>query len=155
MTNCKKLELDQFLPYRTVRLAGKLSEAVSAVYKERFNLTIAQWRVLATLGERTSLSAKEIGHSTAMDKVKVSRAVQELVARKLVQKDQDKEDKRAYHLSLTPSGQRLYDEIVPLALNWQTRLLGNISERELAVFMNIVSRLEGALDTQQAWILSE
>ena len=43
------LELDQFLPYRLSVLANRLSRDLSRLYAERFDLTIAQWRVMAVV----------------------------------------------------------------------------------------------------------
>lgn len=150
MSNDSQLQLDKFLPYRTVRLATKLSEAFSSVYKGQFDLAIAQWRIIAMLGEREALSAQDIAKLTAMDKVKVSRAVKELVAKKLIAKRQCEGDKRAFILTLTEHGEKLYQKIAGLALNWQARLLDCLSTDELSTFMSVIERLERSLDDTES-----
>ena len=44
------LDLENFLPYRLSILAQVVSEALHALYADRFGLTVTQWRVMAALG---------------------------------------------------------------------------------------------------------
>ena len=70
-----KLQLEQFLPYRLNRIASAVSQDFRSIYGPNHDLTIPEWRVLATLGQFEELSAKEIGRHSSMHKTKVSRAV--------------------------------------------------------------------------------
>ncbi|WP_324617453.1 MarR family winged helix-turn-helix transcriptional regulator [Microvirga alba] len=73
-----KLELEKFLPYRLNRIASVVSRGFRAVYGRHHDLTIPEWRVLATLGQFEEMSAREIGLHSSMHKTKVSRAVRAL-----------------------------------------------------------------------------
>ena len=53
-----RLMLDRFMPYRLAALAETVSEALGDIYRERFDLSRQQWRVLATLAETTDLPTK-------------------------------------------------------------------------------------------------
>lgn len=145
MSGTSSLVLEAFLAYRTAKLAAKLSEAFSVVYQQRFGLTIAQWRVLATLAHCREASAKSIANTTSMDKVKVSRAVQLLAERELLTKRIDANDKRSQKLRLTDSGRHLYAQIEPLALQWQNQITADLSQEELTLFMKVVDKLEHGL----------
>ncbi|MDG2570854.1 MarR family winged helix-turn-helix transcriptional regulator, partial [Vibrio parahaemolyticus] len=70
-----KLQLEQFLPYRLNRIASAVSQDFRSVYGPHLDLTIPEWRVLATLGQFEEMGAKAIGRHSAMHKTKVSRAV--------------------------------------------------------------------------------
>jgi len=72
------VQLNQFVPHRMVHLASNISLALSKIYKQKFDITIPEWRVLAQLAEQQKLYSKDIGEITSMDKSKVSRAVKAL-----------------------------------------------------------------------------
>ena len=72
------IELERFLPYRLNVVAEAVSRALSGLYEERHGISIAEWRVIATLGQYEQMTAKEIGAHSRMHKTKVSRAVKTL-----------------------------------------------------------------------------
>ena len=113
------VQLNQFVPYRMVQLASNISLALSKIYKQTFDITIPEWRVLAQLAEQQKLYSKDIGEITSMDKSKVSRAVKALESKDYLIKQTDKKDNRAVYLSLSVKGQSLYQKIAPKALQWE------------------------------------
>ena len=72
--------LEDFLPYRLSVAANRVSRRFADRYGAAFGLSIPEWRVMAVLGRFGRLPGREIAACTAMDKVKVSRAVQGLAA---------------------------------------------------------------------------
>ena len=74
-----ELALEAFLPYRLSVLSNRISGAIGTVYANRFKLSIAEWRLMAALGRFGPMSANEVADRTAMDKVRVSRAVARMV----------------------------------------------------------------------------
>ena len=140
------LTLQNFLPYRCANLAEKISVSLSRVYVERFGISIAEWRIIATLGETGELHAKEIARQTNMDKVRVSRAVGSLESKSLLQRRPDEGDSRASLLSLTAIGKELYGELVPQALDWERALVDQLTAAERDTFFRILGKLESRLD---------
>ncbi len=124
------LELERFLPYRLSVLSNRISADIAALYQDRFGIGVTEWRVMAVLGRFPEVSAFEVAERTAMDKVAVSRAVNALVERGLVQRDTHAEDRRRSVLALSDSGRAVYDQIVPLALDYERRLLEALSPAE-------------------------
>src|SRR5258708_36066276 len=110
------LELEAFLPYRLSVLTNRISTAIARVYVRRFALTVPEWRVMAVLGRFGPLSANAVCERTAMDKVRVSRAVARLAATGRLERRTDATDRRRALLELTARGRAVYDEIGPLAL---------------------------------------
>ena len=72
------LELERFLPYRLSVVSNRISTVIARVYAQRFGLTVPEWRVMAVLGRFGAMSASAVCERTAMDKVRVSRAVARL-----------------------------------------------------------------------------
>ena len=70
--------IERFLPFRLSVLSNRLTRAVARVYTRRFRLSAPEWRTLAVLGRYGAMSANSVVDRTAMDKVRVSRAVARL-----------------------------------------------------------------------------
>jgi DNA-binding MarR family transcriptional regulator len=139
------LLLKDFVPFRLNRLATAVSEYLSAIYRDRFGLEIAEWRVLVTVGQRRDVTAQHIVNSTRMHKTRVSRAVAELIERKLLQRASNVSDARELTLQLTKEGQRLYDALVPMALERERLLLSGLSEHQRRGLIEGLTHLEEAL----------
>jgi DNA-binding MarR family transcriptional regulator len=73
---------------------------------ERFGLPDAEFRCLMLFGEERYLTAKGIAHQMNVVKSRVSKIVDGLINKKLIQRIKDPEDSRVSLLSLTPKGNR-------------------------------------------------
>jgi DNA-binding MarR family transcriptional regulator len=135
------LVLEDFLPYRLSILSNRVSRAIAARYAKAFDLTIPEWRVIAVLGRRPGLTAKEIAEATEMDKVAVSRAVAKLVSARRVRAMADAEDARRQRLHLTAQGEDVHARIAPMALASEQRLLSALDTRERAQLDELMERL--------------
>ena len=139
------LDLEHFLPYRLSVLSNRISQAIATRYAQRFGIGVTEWRVVAVLGRYPDLSAGEVAARTAMDKVAVSRAVARLLERGLVQRDTHGDDRRRSVLALSRSGQRIYDEIAPLALDLERRLLSRLDRDERDALDALLDKLAGGV----------
>jgi DNA-binding MarR family transcriptional regulator len=136
-----KLQLEQFLPYRLNRIASAVSQDFRSVYGPHHDLTIPEWRVLATLGQFEEISAKEIGQHSSMHKTKVSRAVRALEERRWLKRRESDEDRREEILTLTALGQKAYRDIVPKAMAFERRILDELGP-EAVPLLAVLERLE-------------
>ena len=146
-----KLQLETFLPYRLNRIAAAVSQDFRSVYGPHHDLTIPEWRVLATLGQFEAMSAKAIGGHSAMHKTKVSRAVRALEERRWLKRRESEEDRREEILTLTTLGQKAYREIVPKALAFERRILDELGPmpRRCLAYWTGSSILSGCADLSQ------
>lgn len=142
----EKLSLSGFLPYRCNRFAERISHSLAKIYSDDFGISEAEWRVIALLSEQDSLLAKQIGETTHMDKVRVSRAVQALSDKGMIKKRQSKQDSRATHLSLSKKGQTLHKKITPKLLAWEKQLLTGITKKDAKHLLSLLERMEARLD---------
>lgn len=136
------LDLEHFLPYRLSVLSNRVSTAIAQAYSDRFGLSITQWRVMAVLGRYPELSAGEVARRTAMDKVAVSRAVGGLIDDGRLLRETHGDDRRRSVLRLSAAGARVYREIVPLALEFERRLLDGIDAGERDLLFRLLDRLD-------------
>jgi DNA-binding MarR family transcriptional regulator len=140
------LELQDFVPFRLNRLASEVSEHLAGIYRERFDLDIPEWRVMATVGPVTGrdagCTAQYIASSTRMHKTRVSRAVAHLEERGLMTRVMSSDDRREMQLRLTKAGRRMYSELVPLALERESVLLASMTRDQLRAFTVALDCLE-------------
>ena len=78
---------------------------------ERFGLPDAEFRCLMLFGEERYLTAKGIAHKMNVVKSRVSKIVDGLIKKKLIQRIKDPEDSRISLLSLSTDGQEKMNNI--------------------------------------------
>ncbi len=137
-----RVVLEEFLPYRLNVLASLTSNALAQIYAERFDLTIPAWRVIATLGQYKVRTARDIAAHGVMHKSTVSRAVSALVARGLVARKPNEDDRREELLELTAEGRGIYDALAPEALAFEDRLVAVLTVAEQRSLIGLVEKLE-------------
>jgi DNA-binding MarR family transcriptional regulator len=138
--------LADFLPYRLSVATNRISRTFARRYAEAFDLTIPEWRVLAVVGNFAPMSSGDICARTAMDKVKVSRAVSSLVDRGLLDRAMDPRDQRMHCLGLSRCGERVYGGVVPLALALEHQLTSALTKNERATLDRILDKLNACVD---------
>jgi DNA-binding MarR family transcriptional regulator len=137
------MELSRFFPYRVSVLAESVSQCLAQVYSERFGLTRDEWRVLAALAEAGTVKTAHVIESTALEKMRVSRAAARMETADLIERLPDPEDGRGWLLRLKPAGRSLHQKIVPVVQAREAFLLEALSAQERAA-------LDRALDKLQA-----
>lgn len=142
MTTSPTLALENFVPYRLSVLSNTVSGAIARSYADRFGLTIPEWRIMAVLGRFAPLTASEVSARTAMDKVRVSRAVAGLLKSGRIERTTDSKDRRRVRLRLSPAGRRVYREIVPFALSVEDWLLAALTVAERRQLADLLGKLQ-------------
>ncbi len=104
-------------------MASKVSREFAKTYVSRFGVTIPEWRVIFHLHTTGPVSVREIYQRVDMDKSKVSRAASRLEKAGLITKKINPADRRLVELELTDKGRALMDEITPLALDFESKLM--------------------------------
>jgi len=129
------------LPYRLSVAAEVVSRLVATRHLAKADLSMSEWRLLASVGRFGVLSPTAAGERTAMDKVKISRAALSLVARGLVRQTQDPEDGRGRLLRLTRKGSASYATVAPTARSIEAALTAGLTKSEVAVLYKALNKL--------------
>ena len=141
------LTLERFLPYRLSILSNKVSDIVAQTYKDKFALSITEWRIMAVLGEYPGISADEISVKTQLEKSILSRAISKLLKRNLIDRITAADDRRRSEIYLSETGKNVYEEIVPLSYDYETHLLSCLAPSEKQIFSDLIDRLYEHADT--------
>lgn len=150
-------ELAGFLPYQLSVTSNAVSSLIAERYRKRFALKIAEWRVMAVLGDAEasggSLTQRGLTAATVMDKVAVNRAVKVLEERGLVARVPNPDDGRSHLLALTEEGRAIHAEVMPLARATERELLAGLAPEEEAQLRHLLATLRaraGALGPRNA-----
>jgi DNA-binding MarR family transcriptional regulator len=141
MSDNPVLTLERFMPYRLSILSNKVSSMIADTYQDKFALSITEWRIMAVLGEYPGSSADEISVKTQIEKSILSRSVNRLLKRHLIEREISDTDRRRSHIKLSDMGRAVYEEIVPLSYEYENTLLNCFSKEEQALFSELVDRL--------------
>ena len=141
--------LHQFLTYRLSRVQAKLNAQANALLQSQSGLTLSKWRILALIGATGQTRLSELARIAALDKGLLSRNLKIMVGDGLVAAKQDDIDHRVQHLSLTPAGQRLFDNTLPKMRQRQARLRDALSPTELEAIYSALDKLEVASEWRE------
>ncbi|QKE85584.1 MarR family transcriptional regulator [Arthrobacter sp. NEB 688] len=132
---------------RVHRIAAALTPELTAVYAQ-FGLGEGEFDVLATLrrhGAPFSLSPGELAERTMVTSGAVSKRLDRLQARGLVERRADASDGRARTVVLTPDGRSLIDEAMAAHVANEARLLGALGARDRDTLARLLARLAESL----------
>ena len=93
------------------------------------------------LAEYPDVSADEVCRRTKIEKSVVSRAVARLLSRHLINRDMDEKDRRRSILRLSVTGLSVYDEVMPIARDYEAELLADLTAEELEAFNDMIDKL--------------
>ena len=133
-------DLNGFLPYQLAVLASRVSREFSTLYKQKFGISVAEWRVVAHLSQEGSVSVREIHKRVDMDKSKVSRAASRLEQRGFVTKSANPDDGRLVSLALTESGQQMIAEMTPIAREFEASVLAELGD-DAEAFRGLIAQV--------------
>ena len=139
--------LTDFLPYKLAVVTESMARVFTECDGGSFNLTRPEWRALAVIAEFGTLSPTAVGQRTAMDKVKVSRAAQSLVAKGMLRQTQDPADGRGRLLRLTRKGVATHARMVPVMLKMQSTLFEDLSRAEMTAFDRALTKIGTRFET--------
>jgi len=125
-----------------------LSNFVSHSFRERLagqDISVAQWVVLRTLYDRSGITLNEAAAQVGVDKSSLSRMVERLVQKRLVNRTQG-DDRRSVGLTLTPAGKKLVPQLAQLADENDATFFNTLAPKQRAEFLATIKQLLSAND---------
>jgi DNA-binding MarR family transcriptional regulator len=72
-----------------------------------------------------------------------------LLERGTIERVENEEDRREFNLRLTQKGRKLYEELIPLLLRKESKMLSCLSAQERKDFARLLGKIESSLDLVQ------
>ena len=113
---------------------------------ERFQLPDAELRCLGLFGEERYLTAKGIAPKMNVVKSRVSKIIEGLIKKKLIQSIKDPEDSRVSLLSLTPHGQKKLNEINGFLKDLHGQVLSQMAQDQRQTMLTNLDILKASME---------
>ncbi|MCK9382327.1 MAG: MarR family transcriptional regulator [Sulfuritalea sp.] len=131
---------NRFLPYVLNRVTNRLNADFQAALRQR-GMTLTHWRVLAFLEETDGLGVSALADYTVTDQSTLSRALQQMERRGLVERRASTADNRFVEVHITALGRTLFAEIIPLALQLRDRALAGLADADRDRLLDLLSHI--------------
>jgi MarR family transcriptional regulator, 2-MHQ and catechol-resistance regulon repressor len=143
----QKAARESFLP--VMRELAKTYQAFSA-YSEthirQFDLTPAQFDVIATLGNLNGLGMGDLGDKTLITKGTLTGVIDRLEQKGLVSREVPVDNRRCVVVKLTSEGQALFEKVFPVHIAHIKECFEKLEPSELELLKVLLGRLRQAFD---------
>jgi len=113
---------------------------------QNFGVTVDQWTVLKTLGKHPDLSQRALAEYCSKDQPTLTRIVDLLVAKGLVERVVHPNDRRSFVLYLTPDGKRKVQELSEKVTGIRMQAWQNLDESDFENLKRILNTIYENLD---------
>lgn len=121
-------------------------KVLSARRLRSHGLTPDQFAVLATLWDNPGLSQGEIARLLIKDAPNVTRIVDRLEHKELVERREDPSDRRAYRIYPTRSGRTLHKTLGQKVLDLRAEMFQSLTDKEQASMRKLLDKLFDSLE---------
>lgn len=139
------LDLTDYLPYLLNRAGARIAAAFTKEAR-RHGLSLQMWRVLAALNHRDGQGVGELADTTSIDISTLSRVLDQMEQKRLVQRRRDAEDQRNVAVWRTGSGRAATQKLLPTARRYEAVALGGMDAAEARLLKQMLTRVYGNLD---------
>jgi MarR family transcriptional regulator, 2-MHQ and catechol-resistance regulon repressor len=140
---------EPFLP--TMRALVRTYQAFSA-YSEshvrQFDLTPAQFDVIATLGNTVGMSMGEIGEKTLITKGTLTGVIDRLIQKQLVTREVSPHNRRHIIVQLTAQGEQVFEQSFPSHIAHLKNGFKHLEPSELEALTKLLDQLRQALQQE-------
>ena len=124
-----------------VRRAGNLMTGrVEAVFSKH-EITFAQWLVLMNLRDGMASTAAGIARGMCHDTGALTRVIDQLAGRGLIERHRSAEDRRTVELKLTDEGLRMVNSLVPTVVGMLNMALSDFTQEEAQTLTRLLDKL--------------
>jgi MarR family transcriptional regulator, transcriptional regulator for hemolysin len=96
-----------------------------------FDITIDQWLILQTIQENADYSQQQIAEKVFKDFASVTRMIELLVKKGLLERAFHEEDRRRFKLTLTQTGIKIIADVQPIIQQNRTQALQSLSDPDI------------------------
>ena len=114
---------------------------VQNVLNSGLDISMDQWMILGPIWQLESPSQKELGKICFRDKPSITRIIDSLEKKSLVVRVPDQIDHRIKRVILTNLGKQLFYDVLPIMEKTKEEVRGDISEEEIQIFKNVLSKI--------------
>jgi DNA-binding MarR family transcriptional regulator len=143
----QRYDIDSAVGYAVGHAAARIKIALRRAFAAAgHDVTPDQWVVLYRLLENEGLTQVALGERTVKDKTTITRILDRLEARGLIERRRAPGDRRSQRLFLTPAGSALTRELVPIVRTFAEAAYADLDEGDKTALRRLLARIETRLD---------
>jgi len=130
---------------KSIRLLAEcmqLFEHTAGRRAHQLGFTHSQFDIIATLGNTTGMTCKELGEKTLITKGTLTGVLDRLEQKGLIQRERGGEDRRQLFVKLTKTGESTFDDIFPKVIDEGARGFTSYSEDDYLELERTLSKLK-------------
>lgn len=112
----------------------------------KFGVSTVEFRCLKILYENEPLTVNQLAQLMSLTSSRITRIIDGLVQKKIVNRESGKEDRRIYYLSLTSKGKKLSATMINDYDQMHSAILQNIPEEHHQSLLDILNYLNTAVE---------
>lgn len=116
-------------------------ERVSGESVRESGLTPAQFDIVATLGNTSGMSYKELGERTLITKGTLTGVIERLEHKGLVARERNSDDKRSFFVRLTPAGDAVFRDVFPKVIAHGKQLFNGYAAADFDALEQVLGKL--------------
>ena len=131
-----------------IRTFNRYYARVLGVFDKKYlgvDFSVTEVRIIGEIGRNSSLTAKELAEYLSIDKGYMSRIMQNLEKKGLIQRVKSETDAREKHLRLTEEGERLNLLLEEKADQRILRQIDGISKEEFQALLDAMAKIENIM----------
>lgn len=125
-----------YLVKRTQRL---MQEQIEARFDAQ-GCTLQQWVVLMNLRDGLAITVADLCRDMHHDSGAMTRLIDQLESRGLIERRRKPEDRRVIELSITKAGRKVLDQLIPTACDLLNETLDGFSREEVKLLQSLLRR---------------
>lgn len=107
----------------------------------KVDITTEQWVVINALHEQNGISQTELASGSFKNTATVSRIIDLLCNKGLVERKRFENDRRRHKVFLTKEGETLFNKVYPAVLQLRAKGWANLSEEDYDSFLRIINQV--------------
>jgi DNA-binding MarR family transcriptional regulator len=128
-------------PGHLIRRLHQIAVGIFVQETESLGVTSMQYAALQTVARHPGMDQRSLSRAIALDASTTGGVVDRLEARQLIERHVSPADRRVRMLNITPTGLSLLNQITPLMLQAQQRILSPLDPEQQQQFMSLLALL--------------
>lgn len=125
-------------------ITNTASKKINDEFKTRLEdvgVTRVQWMALYFIGEQDGIIQKELSQKMNVQESSIARLMDRMEKENLCLRISDATDRRITRIRLTPLGEALRAELLPLGQTFHNDAIQDISQEELFIFKEVLDKM--------------
>lgn len=111
------------------------------INKRNIDITIDQWLLLTTIRNNPDVTQQQIAQAVFKDLASITRMIEILVKKEILNRDFHPDDRRRFSLSVTAKGLQILTDLEPVIQANRSKALDGITPEEIQTAQKLLNKI--------------